>query len=109
MSTVLHVNDSDFESEVINSDKPVLVDFSASWCGPCQRLAPILEQFAVRNDKLVKVCKLDIDESSQTASRYAIRSVPTVMLFINGKRADTKVGLASLAMLESMLTSALSK
>jgi len=109
MSTILHIDDNNFESEVVNSDKPVLVDFSAVWCGPCQRLTPILEQFASRNEGRVKVCKLDIDESSSTASLYAIRSVPTMMLFVNGKRFETKVGLSSVAALETMLTTALNK
>ena len=109
MSTVLHVNDSNFESEVINSDKPVLVDFSAAWCGPCQRLTPILEQFANRNGERVRVCKLDVDDSPATASLYSIRSVPTMMLFVNGKQFETKVGLSSVAALETMLTSALNK
>jgi len=105
MSTILHVDDTNFDAEVMKFDKPVLVDFSAEWCGPCHRLAPILEQFAIRNEGRVKVCKLDIDKSPATTASYAIRSVPTMILFVNGKRFNTKVGLSSVAALEEMLTS----
>ena len=109
MSTVLHIDDNTFESEVIKSDKPVLVDFSAEWCGPCQRMGPILEQFANINSDRVKVCKIDIDESPVTGAKFGIRSIPTIMLFVDEKPVQTKVGMHTVDMLETILTTSLNK
>lgn len=107
MSFVLKVDDNNFESEVLGSEKPVLVDFNAKWCGPCVRQSPILEQFASRNDDNVKVVEVDIDDSPKTTSKYAIRSVPTLILFVDSKPFHTKVGVNSLSVLEEMLQSTL--
>ncbi len=103
MSAILHIDSSNFSAEVLDSDKPVLVDFSAVWCGPCQRQTPILENFVSGNADRVKVCKVDVDESPEIASRYGIRSVPTLMFFKGGKDVQTKVGMHSVAMLETLL------
>jgi thioredoxin len=83
----------DFDTEVLQSSIPVLVDFTATWCGPCQRLAPIVEDLAVEYKGKVKVGKVDIDEAQEIAGRYGIMSVPTVMTFRDGKPQDTIVGL----------------
>lgn len=97
MSDVVHVDDDNFETEVLQSEIPVLVDFSASWCGPCQRLSPIVEKFATDNLGKIKVVKVDIDDASVTASDLKIRGVPTLMVFKGGASLGHKVGLISLA------------
>lgn len=100
MSDFLCVDDSNFESEVLNSKVPVLVDFSAVWCGPCQRQLPVLEKFAAAKAGLLKIVKVDIDDSPQIASKFGIRSVPTLLLFNQGQKVDMRVGLTSLADLD---------
>ena len=88
----LHVNTETFEQEVLKSDKPVLVDFWATWCGPCQMLGPTIEEVeAERPD--IKVVKLDIDESTPIAAEYRIQAVPTMMIFRNGKVAAQTMGV----------------
>jgi thioredoxin 1 len=82
---VLVVNDRNFDEEVLKSDKPVLVDFSATWCGPCRQIAPFIDQLASEYAGRAKVAKLDIDESPNTAARYGIRGVPTLYVFKDGK------------------------
>lgn len=96
MSNVVHVDDNNFEVEVLQSEGPVLVDFGATWCGPCQRQLPIVEKFADEN-VTVKVCKVDIDDAPSVAAKLGIRGVPTLMLFNEGKSVGSKVGLTSLA------------
>lgn len=92
----VHVfNDLNFDEEVLKSDKPVLVDFTASWCGPCRALAPIIEQVAEELGPEAKVGKLDIDESPITAGKFGVRGVPTVMVFKAGERANQHVGLTT--------------
>lgn len=92
---VLVFNDLNFEQEVLQSGQPVLVDFTASWCGPCRALAPIIDQVAGELDGTAKVGKLDIDESPLTAQKYGVRGVPTVMVFRGGERAGQHVGLTT--------------
>jgi thioredoxin 1 len=89
----LAVTDKNFEEEVLESDKPVLVDFWAGWCMPCQMLGPIIEELAEEMGDKVKVRKLNIDENKQTAGKYQVMSIPTVMLFKNGKAEETLVGV----------------
>ena|SRR5688572_10132725 len=94
----VHVfNDLNFEQEVLNSSGPVLVDFTATWCGPCKRLAPIVDEIAEEVKGKVKVGKLDIDESPLTASKMGIRSVPTLIVFKDGKAAAQHLGLTTKA------------
>ena len=88
-------NDLNFEEEVLKADKPVLVDFTATWCGPCRALAPIIEQVAAELGAEAKVGKLDIDESPITAGKFGVRGVPTVMVFRGGERAEQHVGLTT--------------
>ena len=85
--------DGNFDDEVLKSDKPVLVDFWAEWCGPCKMLTPHIEQLAGSHGDRVKIGKLDVDANQQMAQRFNIRSIPTVMLFKDGEPAQTIVGL----------------
>lgn len=100
----VHVfNDLNFEQEVLKSDKPVLVDFTATWCGPCKALAPIVDQLADEMSGSVKVGKLDVDESPITAGKYGVRGVPTVMVFKGGERSAQTVGLTTKAKLKELV------
>lgn len=89
------ITKENFENEVLNSDKPVLVDFWAQWCGPCRMLGPIIEEIANDYEGKVKVGKVNVDEQPNLASKYGIASIPTVIVFKNGKPEKTLVGLRS--------------
>ena len=88
-------NDDNFDQEVLKSDVPVIVDFTATWCGPCKALAPIIEQLATELDGKARVGKLDVDDAPATAGKYGIRGVPTIMVFKQGQRAAQHVGLTT--------------
>jgi thioredoxin 1 len=92
MSNPVPVGDDDFEANVLNSDRPVLVDFWAEWCGPCKMIAPALEEIAGDMDGKVTVAKLNIDDNPHTPSKYGVRGIPTLMVFKDGQLAATKVG-----------------
>ena len=97
------ITKENFENEVLNSDKPVLVDFWAQWCGPCRMLGPIIEEIANDNECKVKVGKVNVDEQPNLASKYGIASIPTVIVFKNGKPEKTLVGLRSKNEIENMI------
>jgi thioredoxin 1 len=88
----LEVNDNNFDEVVIKSDKPVLVDFWAEWCGPCRIIAPIMEEIAEQYTGKALIVKCDVDSSPNVAARYGIRNIPTVLFFKEGKIADKQVG-----------------
>jgi thioredoxin 1 len=102
---IIHLTDDTFETEVVNSDKPVLVDYWADWCGPCKMIAPILDEIADEYADRVKITKLNIDENPATPPKYGIRGIPTLMLFKGGNVEATKVGAVSKSQLTAFLDS----
>ncbi len=89
---VIDISDQNFEEEVLKSSLPVMVDLWAPWCGPCRMVAPVVESLAEKYDTRFKFCRLNVDENPQTASRYRIMSIPTLMFFKDGKAMETVVG-----------------
>lgn len=89
---ILKINEDNFEKEVLESEKTVLIDFFADWCGPCKMLSPIIEQFAKENEK-VKVVKINVDELPDLAVKYGVRSIPTLVVIKNGEEVNRSVGL----------------
>ena len=103
---VAKVSDADFESQVLKSAEPVVVDFWAEWCGPCRMIAPALEEIAGTMNGKVKIVKLNVDENPATAAKYGIMSIPTLMLFKGGELASRQVGAAPKQKLEQWITAA---
>jgi thioredoxin len=101
------VTDSDFETLVLKSDKPVLVDFWAEWCGPCKMIGPSLEEISEEMGDQVTILKLNIDDHPDAPSKYGVRGIPTMILFKGGEIAETKVGAAPKAALKSWLQESL--
>ena len=102
---IVHTTDADFAQDVLKSDKPVLLDFWADWCGPCKAIAPILDELAGEYQDRLKIAKLNIDENPQTPHKYGIRGIPTLILFKNGALEAQKVGAVSKSQLSAFLDS----
>lgn len=101
--SALAETDGNFEAEVLKSDKPVLIDFWAPWCGPCKAIGTLVEELAGEYEGRLKVMKVNVDDSPKTATAYGVRSIPTLILFKDGKAIDTLVGLASKEKLEEFV------
>ena len=105
--SIKNVTDSSFESDVLKSDIPVLVDYWAEWCGPCKMIAPLLDEAAKAYQGRVTIAKLNVDDNPDTAAKFGIRGIPTLMLFKDGKAAATKVGAMSKSQLNAFLDESL--
>ncbi|HNZ10267.1 MAG: Thioredoxin-1 [Deltaproteobacteria bacterium ADurb.Bin151] len=99
--------DDNFEGEVLKSEKPVLIDFWAPWCGPCKAIGPIVEEIAAQYQDKVKVMKLNVDDAQKAAATYGVRSIPTLMMFKGGKVLDTMIGLVPKEKLEEFVKKSL--
>ncbi|HSR62651.1 MAG TPA: thioredoxin TrxA [Gammaproteobacteria bacterium] len=102
---IVHVTDSTFEDEVLKSDTPVIVDYWAEWCGPCKAIAPVLEEIADEYKGKLIVAKMDVDDNQSTPQKYAVRGIPTLMIFKNGNAIGTKVGQLSKSQLSAFIDS----
>jgi len=100
---IVHITDDTFESEVLQSQTPVLVDYWAGWCGPCRMVAPVLDEIADEMDGKVRIAKLNVDENQQTAYKFQVQSIPTFILFKGGQMADRMLGAMPKAAFESFI------
>jgi thioredoxin 1 len=106
MSAALEVNEANFESEVLQAQQPVLVDFWAPWCGPCRRIGPVIDELANENAGSVKVVKLNVDDAQGIAQNYGVNSIPTLMVFKGGEVIDRQVGVPPKSRLQQALDAA---
>lgn len=105
--SIKHVSDASFEADVIKSGTPVLVDYWAAWCGPCKMIAPLLDEAAEQFKGRVTIAKLNVDDNPDTAAKFGVRGIPTLMLFKDGKAVATKVGAMSKSQLNTFLEESL--
>jgi thioredoxin 1 len=103
MSNAIDISDDNFDSEVLKSDKPVLIDFWAEWCGPCKVLGPVIDEVSEDYSDRVKFVKLNIDDNPSNTQKFGIRGIPTLLLFKDGEKVDTSVGVLSKSELASFL------
>ncbi|WP_266159968.1 thioredoxin TrxA [Dyella silvatica] len=104
---ITHVTDDAFQKEVLESDTPVLLDFWAEWCGPCKAIAPALEELAKQYEGKLRIVKINIDQNQKTPKDYAVRGIPTLMVFKNGKVEATQIGAVSKGQLAQMIDKAI--
>ena len=102
---LVHVTDTSFEGDVLQSEIPALIDFWAAWCGPCKMIAPLLEELSDEYAGRIKVCKIDVDSNPETAAKYNVRGIPTLLVFKNGSIEATKVGALSKSQLVEFVDS----
>lgn len=102
---IVAVSDASFENDVLKSEKPVLLDYWAEWCGPCKMIAPILDEIADEYSDKVTIAKINIDDNQETPAKYVVRSIPTLMIFKEGEVSATKVGALSKAQLMEFIDS----
>jgi thioredoxin 1 len=108
MADVIEITDAQFEAEILNSDKPVIIDFWAEWCAPCRAIAPIVKELADRYGDQVKIVKMDIDSNPQTPGNYGVRAIPTVLAFQGGQVVEQLQGARPKSDFEAMVTKLLS-
>ncbi len=104
---IINISDESFETDVLNADEPILVDYWAEWCGPCKSIAPLLEEVAKEYSGRIRIGKLDIEQNKQTPPKYNIRGIPTLMIFKNGHVEATKVGMVNRAQLTEFIEEAI--
>jgi len=107
MADVKELSDGDFETEVLQSTEPVLIDFWAPWCGPCRMVAPVVEELAAENAGSIRVAKVNVDDSRDTAAKYAVSSIPTLILFKDGQVVDKFVGVQPKSRLQEAVDQAI--
>lgn len=103
MGNILEVSDDSFDSEIVNSDIPAIVDFWAEWCGPCKKVGPVVEELAKEYEGKIKIAKMDVDNNRQTPAKFGIRNIPTLILFKGGEVVNTIVGAQSKSSIEDEL------
>ena len=103
MSSVIHADENTFEKAVLQSDVPVLVDFWATWCGPCKAIAPVLDKLSGEYANKARIVKIDVDQNPNLAAQYGIRSIPTLFVFKNGEKVDATMGMQPKAQLAALL------